>query len=104
RSQDTSQPAACSTSTVASPTSGARTSTTQVISRVTRTRQPYGAEPTQVRSLAAMSPGACIFCEIVAGHRPAHRVLDDEVGVAFLDARPLFPGHTLLVPREHHET
>lgn len=51
-----------------------------------------------------MSPGACIFCEIVAGHRPAHRVLDDEVGVAFLDARPLFPGHTLLVPRAHHET
>jgi histidine triad (HIT) family protein len=46
----------------------------------------------------------CPFCEIVAGSRPAHIVLDDEVGVAFLDARPLFPGHTLLVPREHVET
>ncbi len=31
-------------------------------------------------------------------------MLDDEVGLAFLDARPLFPGHTLLVPRDHHET
>jgi histidine triad (HIT) family protein len=46
----------------------------------------------------------CPFCEIVAGSRPAHIVLDDEVVVAFLDVRPLFPGHTLLVPREHLET
>jgi histidine triad (HIT) family protein len=46
----------------------------------------------------------CPFCEIVAGRRPAHIVLDDDVAVAFLDARPLFPGHTLLVPREHLET
>ena len=50
-------------------------------------------------------PGpACSFCEIVAGRQPAHVVLDDEATLAFLDARPLFPGHTLLVPREHHET
>jgi histidine triad (HIT) family protein len=46
----------------------------------------------------------CPFCEIIAGSRPAHIVLDDEVVVAFLDVRPLFPGHTLLVPREHVET
>ena len=46
----------------------------------------------------------CVFCEIVAGRLPAHVVLDDEVTMAFLDTRPLFPGHTLLVPREHHET
>jgi histidine triad (HIT) family protein len=46
----------------------------------------------------------CPFCEIVAGRLPAHIVLDDDVAVAFLDARPLFPGHTLLVPREHLET
>jgi len=45
-----------------------------------------------------------VFCEIVAGRQPAHVVLDDEVAVAFLDTRPLFAGHTLLVPREHHET
>lgn len=46
----------------------------------------------------------CIFCEIVAGRRPAHRVLDDETTIAFLDVRPLFPGHTLVLPRRHHET
>jgi histidine triad (HIT) family protein len=46
----------------------------------------------------------CIFCEIIDGRRPAHRVFEGESVVAFLDARPLFPGHTLVVPREHHET
>lgn len=43
----------------------------------------------------------CAFCEIVAGLAPAHRVLDDEVAVAFLDRSPLFPGHVLVVPRRH---
>jgi histidine triad (HIT) family protein len=46
----------------------------------------------------------CAFCPIIAGEAPAHVVLDDDVAVAFLDRTPLFPGHTLLVPREHHET
>jgi histidine triad (HIT) family protein len=47
---------------------------------------------------------SCAFCRIVAGDAPAHVVLDDERCLAFLDTRPLFPGHTLLVPRPHHET
>ena len=51
-----------------------------------------------------MPDRACPFCEIVAGRQRAHVVLDDEATLAFLDARPLFPGHTLLVPRQHHET
>ncbi len=51
-----------------------------------------------------MSAAPCVFCAIVRGEQPAHRVLDDERHVAFLDVRPLFPGHCLLVPREHHET
>ncbi|WP_344598078.1 HIT family protein [Actinomadura vinacea] len=46
----------------------------------------------------------CVFCEIVKGERSAHIVLDAADAVAFLDARPLFKGHTLLVPREHYET
>lgn len=46
----------------------------------------------------------CIFCKILAGDIPAHVVLDDEVALGFLDVRPLFPGHTLIVPRDHHET
>ncbi len=45
----------------------------------------------------------CTFCRIVAGEAPAHVVLDDEVAMAFLDIRPLFPGHVLLVPRDHVE-
>ncbi|MFN8112435.1 MAG: HIT family protein [Solirubrobacterales bacterium] len=46
----------------------------------------------------------CIFCSIVAGDLDAEIVHSDESTVAFLDHRPLFPGHVLLVPREHHET
>jgi len=43
----------------------------------------------------------CPFCEIIAGRSTAHVVLDDEVAVAFLDARPVFKGHVLVLPREH---
>ena len=46
----------------------------------------------------------CIFCDIVAGTIPAEVVFEDEVSIAFLDIRPVFPGHTLLVPRDHYET
>lgn len=49
-------------------------------------------------------PTACIFCEILAGTRPVHVVHDDARTLAFLDHRPLFPGHVLVVPREHRET
>ena len=45
----------------------------------------------------------CLFCEIVAGDVGAEVVLEGDRTLAFLDNRPLFPGHTLLVPREHHE-
>ncbi len=46
----------------------------------------------------------CRFCRIVSGELPATIVLEDECCVAFLDHRPLFPGHCLLVPRAHIET
>ena len=46
----------------------------------------------------------CLFCSIVAGETPADVVLDTPVVIAFLDHRPLFPGHTLVVPRAHVET
>lgn len=45
---------------------------------------------------------SCIFCEIVAERTTATRVHEDGDTVAFLDHRPLFPGHVLLVPRAHH--
>ncbi len=43
----------------------------------------------------------CRFCSIVAGETPADLVLDTADVVAFLDHRPLFKGHTLVVPRAH---
>jgi histidine triad (HIT) family protein len=46
----------------------------------------------------------CLFCRIVAGEVPGEVVLETEDLVGFLDHRPLFKGHTLLVPREHVAT
>ncbi|WP_122816729.1 HIT family protein [Nocardioides pantholopis] len=43
----------------------------------------------------------CAFCSIVAGTAAADLVLEDDDLVAFLDRRPVFKGHVLLVPREH---
>ena len=51
-----------------------------------------------------MSDDNCLFCRIVSGEVPATVIYEDKVSFAFLDHRPLFPGHTLLVPREHVET
>ena len=43
----------------------------------------------------------CLFCAIVAGKVPASKVVDTPDGVGFLDARPVFKGHVLVVPRPH---
>ena len=52
-----------------------------------------------------MSPStSCLFCRIVAGAVPAHVVADEPDCFAFLDHRPLFAGHTLVVPRRHIAT
>jgi histidine triad (HIT) family protein len=46
----------------------------------------------------------CEFCAIADGTAEAHLVYEDERALAFLDHRPLFPGHTLVIPRAHVET
>src|SRR2546422_6948541 len=51
----------------------------------------------------ARQPG-CKFCDVLADATEGWIVLEDEHSLAFLDHRPLFPGHSLLVPREHYET
>jgi histidine triad (HIT) family protein len=57
------------------------------------------------RRWPAVSPSdPCVFDEIVAGTRPAHLVLEEEELLAFLDARPVFEGHTLVIPRRHVPT
>ena len=48
-----------------------------------------------------MPSGQCVFCQIIARELPASIVFEDDDHVAFLDARPLFEGHTLVVPRTH---
>jgi len=46
----------------------------------------------------------CLFCRIVAGEVAAATVSEDDRSLAFLDHRPLFPGHCLLIPKAHYET
>jgi len=49
-------------------------------------------------------PDDCAFCRIASGAEPAQIVFEDTDSLAFLDNRPLFYGHSLLIPRAHHET
>jgi len=44
-----------------------------------------------------------IFCRIVAGELPAHKVYEDNDFIAFLDINPVTLGHTLLIPKKHYE-
>lgn len=53
---------------------------------------------------AGATNDSCRFCAIIRGDEPAHIILSDANAIAFLDVRPLFYGHTLLVPRQHIET
>ena len=46
----------------------------------------------------------CVFCAIAAGDKAQPVVLADEHTVAFLDARPVFKGHVLVIPRRHYQT
>lgn len=46
---------------------------------------------------------SCVFCKIIAGEIPSHRVLETPASVAFLDVGPLAEGHVLLLPRRHAE-
>jgi histidine triad (HIT) family protein len=43
----------------------------------------------------------CIFCKIIAGDIPSHKVFEDEMTFAFMDINPARPGHTLVVPKHH---
>jgi histidine triad (HIT) family protein len=56
------------------------------------------------RAATSQAEGECLFCRIVAGHAEAQIVFQDGVALAFLDTRPLFPGHCLLIPRTHYES
>ena len=63
-------------------------------------RRPSAATRTRYRAIVT----DCTFCAIAAGSVPAHVVLADDQVVAFLDARPVFKGHLLVIPRQHYVT
>ena len=50
------------------------------------------------------SESGCLFCQIARRAIASAVVFEDSISIAFLDHRPLFPGHTLLVPKHHYET
>lgn len=43
----------------------------------------------------------CVFCKIIAGEAPSYKIYEDNDFLAFLDIRPLNPGHTLVIPKKH---
>lgn len=45
----------------------------------------------------------CIFCKIISGELPSFKIYEDEKYLAFLDISQFTEGHTVVVPKEHHE-
>jgi histidine triad (HIT) family protein len=45
----------------------------------------------------------CIFCKIIRGEVPTHFIYENEFVVAFSDIHPVAPGHTLVIPKQHHQ-
>jgi histidine triad (HIT) family protein len=60
--------------------------------------------PKRLYNSASVPEQDCIFCKIVSGKLPSHRVYEDQGHVAFLDINPFSPGHTLVCPKRHGET
>lgn len=54
-------------------------------------------------NLSAQNRMDCIFCKIVSGQIPSKILTETEKSIAFLDAFPLTKGHTLVIPKNHHE-
>lgn len=46
----------------------------------------------------------CVFCKIVAGELPAHKIKETDKVLAFLDIKPVHPGHVLVIPKQHAST
>ncbi len=46
----------------------------------------------------------CLFCQIIEGEKPSHKIYEDKKTYAFLDINPKNKGHTLVIPKKHRET
>lgn len=58
--------------------------------------------PAQIETASEADESECIFCQIASGDAPAHRIYQDQDFLAFLDIRPLNPGHAVVIPKEHY--
>lgn len=72
--------------------------------RPERRKRRLNTPPRRIYNSASVPQQDCIFCKIVAGKLPSHRVYEDSRHVAFLDINPFSPGHTLVCPKRHGET
>jgi histidine triad (HIT) family protein len=75
---------------------------TAASTRDVETRYPAGVKKTA--TTVTYEPAACPFCNIAARVAHARIVFEDAISLAFLDNRPLFPGHCLLIPKQHYTT
>jgi histidine triad (HIT) family protein len=58
----------------------------------------------RVAKKANQAEGVCLFCQIIARELGVKIVFEDAVSLAFLDHKPLFPGHCLLISKQHYAT
>jgi histidine triad (HIT) family protein len=65
-------------------------------------RKPRPRKDPKEKDAAQDEP--CLFCKIVSRELEAKIIFEDEISIAFLDVRPLFPGHVLLIPKAHYST
>lgn len=65
---------------------------------------PNAANKSRKKTPVEGADSGCLFCQIVARVIAAEIVFEDDISLAFLDHRPLFPGHCLLVTKQHYET
>ena len=54
-------------------------------------------------TMTSRKPTDCIFCKIIAREIPSEIVYEDDIAFCFLDAHPLNGGHTLVIPKQHHQ-
>jgi histidine triad (HIT) family protein len=67
-------------------------------------RAPVRPQQTHPHSKDRTVDEHCVFCRIIGGEEMVSLVYEDDLAIAFLDIQPMSPGHTLVIPKEHHET
>ena len=45
----------------------------------------------------------CLFCDILSGKKNGHLIYEDDLHISILDKYPIDTGHSLIIPRKHHE-